>query len=149
MKISVVNNIFKRSQLKATKAARKTTNKATNSIQNSAQEKNIPNIGLIALGGIGIASVALYALNKNNPNIAKNIKQQVTKIKPSSAGKVPSKKRGAQAVRQYQYELNMRKMESLHARLLTDEFRDKTPEAMQRIQRNAINLAKETGCLKV
>ncbi len=146
MKISVVNNVVKRSQFQAAKKQAKTV---TNSITTERKQQDSKNIGLFVLGGIGLASVALYALNHKNPNITQTVKKQANKAKTSATGKIPSKKRGEQAVRQYQYELSMRKMESLHARLLTDEFKDKTPEAMQKIQRNAIKLAKETGCLKV
>lgn len=139
MKISAINNIVKSSRFQATK-------KTTNAIKKENQQNNAKPLGLMILGGIGVASIALYALKQKQPNVVKNIQN---KTKTNIIRKVPSKKRGAQAVRQYQYEINMRKMESLHARLLTDEFKTKTPEAMQKIQRNAINLAKETGCLKV
>lgn len=142
MKISAVNNLVKRSHFQATK-------KVTNSIKKETQQRDNKSLGLIILGGIGVASVALYALSQKKPNVVKNVQDTVAKTKTNIKRKVPSKKRGAQAVRQYQYEMNMRKMESLHARLLTDEFKTKTPEVMQKIQRNAINLAKETGCLKV
>ena len=143
VKISSLNSISSRSHFQATN--KKTTNPVTQT------ERTSEKIGaLIALGILGIASVALYALNTKNPEaVKKAAKPAAQKVKTNFAKKVPSKKRGLEAVRQYQYELNLRKLESLHERILNNEFNGKNHQAMERIQRNHIQLAKAVGCLKV
>ena len=76
-------------------------------------------------------------------------RQRQQKVKTNFSKKVPSKRRGKEAFRQYQYELNLKKLESLHARILNNEFDGKNRAAMEKIQRNHIQLAKAVGCLKV
>ena len=143
MKISSLNSISNRSHFQATN--KKTTNPVTQTERNSEKKG-----ALIALGILGVATVALYALNTKDTNaIKKAVKPTSQKVKTNIAKKVPTKRRGQEAVRQYQYELNLRKLESLHTRILNNEFDGKNHQAMERIQRNHIQLAKAVGCLKV
>ena len=143
MKISSVNNVSNRSHFQA--KAKTTTNPVTQA-ETNCEKKG----ALIALGILGIASLALYALNtKNAGTIKKATRPAAQKVKTNFSKRVPSKKRGQEAFRQYQYELNLRKLESLHTRILNNEFDGKSRLAMEQIQRNHIQLAKAVGCLKV
>lgn len=143
VKVSSVNNISSRSHFQA--KTKTTTNPVTQ------KETSFEKSGaLIALGVLGVASIALYALNsKSAETIKKAVKPTVKKVKTNFSKKVPSKRRGQEAFRQYQYELNLRKLESLHTRILNNEFDGKTRLAMEQIQRNHIQLAKAVGCLKI
>ena len=146
VKVSSVNNISSRSHFQATATATATTtNPVTQKEANFEKSR-----ALIALGVLGVASIALYALNsKSAETIKKAVKPTVKKVKTNFSKKVPSKRRGQEALRQYQYELNLRKLESLHTRILNNEFDGKTRLAMEQIQRNHIQLAKAVGCLKI
>ena len=141
MKINPVINIKSCSRFKASSVQQKKTVTAP-------QEENNRKLAMLALGAFGVAAIAIHTIRNNDSKTAHELKARAKKITTNFNKKIYTPKRGAEARRRYIYEQNQRKLESLHQRLFNGEFDGKSPEVMEKIIRNEINLAHATGRLK-
>lgn len=141
MKISPVINTNNRSLFKATAQQRPQT--ATN-----PESTNKRDLALLALGAFGVAAIAIHTIKNNNTKEIHALKTKTKQATTNISRKFSSPKRGPEARRRYLYEQNQHKLESLHKRLFNGEFDGKSPEVMEKIIRNEINLAHATGRLK-
>ncbi|MBQ4078023.1 hypothetical protein IJD15_02445 [bacterium] len=142
MKINPVNSINNCSHFKALNVQQKNN---TVTIPDSADKKDLT---IIALGALGVAAIAVHAVKSKKPQNIHELKVKTKKVTTNINKKIYAPKRGAEARRRYLFEQNQRKLESLHQRLFNGEFDGKSPEAMEKIIRNEINLAHATGRLK-
>ena len=142
MKINPVNSINNSSHFKALNIQQRNN---TVSVPERADKKDLT---MLALGTLGIAAIAIHATKSKKPQNVHDLKAKTKKVTTNINKKIYAPKRGAEARRRYIYEQNQRKLESLHQRLFNGEFDGKSPEAMEKIIRNEINLAHATGRLK-
>lgn len=127
MKISAINNVNVYPQFKSSV-------NNTNSTVTPPQDNSKKNLALAALAVTGIAIVGLAAKKKGVKNIIHSL--------------TTSKKRDAKALERYRYDEATRKMESLNKRILSGEFKDKSPEALEKIKRNDILFKYQLGFVR-